>query len=208
MPVTHLVNSLILQLQNASPVTALLAIGIGMMLESMCVPIPSELILPVAGIWVARGQLSWGGALLAVTAGCLAGSSIAYAIGYYGGEPLVERFGRYILVTPHRLETAQRWIARYGPIAILLGRLMFAVRATISFPVGILRLDYRRFILFTFLGCSIWNLLAVSLGYFYGQAIVHVLHRMSVGMLAAVGIVVLLAGVAYFRKTHMGPVRV
>jgi membrane protein DedA with SNARE-associated domain len=83
---------------------------------------------------------------------------------------------------------------------------MFAVRALISFPVGILQLGYRRFILLTLVGCSLWNGLGISLGYFYGEKVTQILHRMSVGMFVGVfGILILLAGV-YFWKTHFaGP---
>jgi membrane protein DedA with SNARE-associated domain len=181
-----------------------------MMLESMCVPIPSELILPLAGLWAHQGKFGDGPvgfctALFAVTCGCLAGSSIAYAIGFYGGKPLVERFGRYIFLTAHRLHTAENWIDRFGPGAIFLARLMFAVRALISFPVGILQMGYRRFILFTLLGAGIWNTIGIALGYVYGEKVQQILRKMSLGVFAVVAIVVLAAGALYFRKTHMGP---
>src|SRR5579872_7046762 len=132
----HLVDSFIQLLQQLPPYVALLLMGVGMMLESMCLPVPSEVVLTLAGWWVAQGKFGatttgFLVALIVVTSGCLIGSSIAYSIGFFGGKRLVERFGRYILVTPHRLEIGERWIERFGPAAIVLGRLMFAVRDVI-----------------------------------------------------------------------------
>ena len=204
----HIVQLLLDSIDTAPPLVALLMVALGMMLESMCVPIPSELVLPVAGLWASRGELGegpfrFGEVLVAVTLGCLIGSTIAYGIGFYGGTPLVEKFGRYIFVTPHRLEMAERWLQRFGPWAIVLGRLMFAVRALISLPVGILQLGYRKFILSTLCGCLIWNLVGVTLGYEYGQRVEAILHKMSVVMLAVLVLSVLVACGFYFWKTHI-----
>ncbi|HET6384501.1 MAG TPA: DedA family protein [Armatimonadota bacterium] len=204
----HLVHSLFQHLQAWPAPLALLVIAGGMMLESMCVPVPSEAILPLAGWWAAQGKFGPGSqgfvvAFAAVTAGCLIGSSIAYAIGYYGGKPLVERFGKYILVTPHRLNTAHGWIERYGSGAIIIGRMVFAVRALISFPVGILQMGYRRFLGFTLVGCTLWNLFAMFLGFRFGDRVEGILHRMSLGMFALVALVVLVTGGYYFWKTHV-----
>lgn len=200
---SHLVDQLVALLHQVSPPVALLIIACGMMLESMCIPVPSEVILPLAGLWAKEGKFSFAAAMLAVTLGCLLGSSIAYAIGYYGGNPFVERFGRYIFITHHRLAVGEKWLARFGPGAIVLARLTFAVRALISLPVGILRLDYRKFILSTFIGCTLWNLICVGLGYQYGDRFVHVLHQMSIGMFIALAFVALVAGGFYFWKSHV-----
>ena len=206
----HLMQSVIHHLQGMPAAQALLLVAVGMMLESMCMPIPSEVILPVAGWWAEEGKFGpepqgFLVAFVAVTAGCLIGSSLAYLIGYRGGYPLVERFGRYILVTPHRLERAQKWIDRYGPGAIVVARLVTGVRALISLPVGILKMDYHRFLLFTFLGCGIWNTLAMYLGFRFGREVEHLLHRMSMGMLVLVLIVLVGAVSIYFWKTHLAP---
>ncbi len=200
---SHLVAQLIALLEHVSPPMALLIISVGMMLESMCIPVPSEVILPLAGLWAKQGKFSFAAAMIAVTLGCLLGSSIAYAIGYYGGNPFVERYGRYILLTHHRLAVGEKWLSRFGPEAIVLARLTFAVRALISFPVGILRLDYRKFILFTFIGCTLWNFICVGLGYRYGMKFEHFLHQMSVGMFVVLALLALLGGGYYFWKSHL-----
>ncbi len=167
---------------------------------------PSEIVLPAAGIWVAQGKFgsNIGGfliALLAVMAGSMIGASLSYAIGYYGGMPLLKRVGRIFRITPEKLDASEAWIRRHGSWAIAAGRLMFGVRHAQSLVAGSLRMSFRAFLAFTFLGCAIWNTLGVCLGYRYQEHIRAWLNRIGLGTFAA-AIVVALLFWGYSRWQH------
>jgi len=151
-----------------------LGVVVIMALESANIPIPSEVTMPLAG-WMlvqARGlsalhALLQGGLWGAV--GCTMGSVISYALGAWGGRPLVERYGRYIMVGEEDLEKADRWFARWGDWAAFISRLLPIVRTFISFPAGVVRMNFARFITYSFIGSFIWcSLLAVG-GYYFGE---------------------------------------
>jgi membrane protein DedA with SNARE-associated domain len=138
------------------------AVFVLMLLESACIPIPSEATMPFAGFAVSQGHMSLLGIVVAGVAGNLIGSLISYAVGYYGGRPFVERYGRYVLLRPHHLVVAERFFARYGPITVFVGRLLPIVRTFISLPAGFGRMAFWKFTAYTVLGCIPWVLL---LGY-------------------------------------------
>ncbi len=143
-----------------------------MALESANIPIPSEIIMPLSGwLLVREGGLGWGGIILAGFyggLGCTLGSLASYALGAWGGRPLLERYGRYILVTRQDLDRADRWFARYGEMAVFLSRLLPVVRTFISLPAGISRVNLARFIAYTFVGSFIWSLGLATGGYYLG----------------------------------------
>lgn len=127
-----------------------------MAIESACIPLPSEIIMPFSGYLVFRGEfVLW---LVAVSGavGCVLGSLVAYWVGAYGGRPLVEKYGRYILVSHHDLALADRWFGRHGDVIILIGRLLPVVRTFIAFPAGVARMPLVKFIIYTFVGSLIW----------------------------------------------------
>lgn len=142
---------------------------VAMTIESAAIPVPSEIILPFAGWMVARGLgepltgtawTYWG----AVTAGLLGntlGSLLSYWIGRAGGRPLLERYGRYVLISAHDLDTADRWFARWGEPIVLVSRMLPIVRTFISVPAGIARMPLWRFLLFSILGALPWIALLV-----------------------------------------------
>ncbi len=140
-----------------------------MTIESCAIPLPSELILPFAGWSVSRGLIepltaapwSYWGAVAAGVIGNTLGSLASYAIGAYGGRPLVERYGRYVLISPHDLELADRWFARYGQATVFFSRMLPIVRTFISIPAGIARMSLGRFVLFSVLGAIPWVMLLV-----------------------------------------------
>jgi membrane protein DedA with SNARE-associated domain len=145
-----------------------------MALESANIPIPSEVTMPLAG-WMlvqAQGMSAWhafllGGLLGAV--GCTIGSIISYALGAWGGRPLVERHGKYILVSEEDLAKADRWFARWGDWAAFISRLLPIVRTFISFPAGVVRMNFARFVVYSLMGSFIWcGLLALG-GYYFGE---------------------------------------
>ena len=138
------------------------AVFLLMLLESACIPVPSEAIMPFAGFAVSEGKLGFAGIVVAGVAGNLVGSWIAYAVGYYGGRPFVDRWGRYVLLRPRHLDSAQHWFDRYGAPAVFFGRMIPIVRTFISLPAGFGHMTFWKFSLYTALGCIIWVIL---LGY-------------------------------------------
>ena len=144
------------------------AVFVLMLLESACIPVPSEAIMPFAGFAVSAGKLTMAGIIIAGVAGNLVGSWIAYAVGYYGGRPFVDRWGRYVLLRPHHLDTAQHWFDRYGAPVVFFGRMIPIVRTFISLPAGFGRMNFWKFTLYTALGCIPWVAMLGYVGYKLG----------------------------------------
>ena len=141
-----------------------------MALESANIPIPSEVTMPLAGwmlthtIW----QAAWQGGLFGAL-GCTLGSVLSYALGAFGGRPLLEKYGKYILVKEEDLTKADQWFARWGDWAAFISRLLPIVRTFISFPAGVVRMNFARFTVFTFVGSFIWcSALAIG-GRIFGE---------------------------------------
>jgi membrane protein DedA with SNARE-associated domain len=140
---------------------AISALGYGgvvllMAIESACIPLPSEIIMPFAGYLVYTGRFGLHGAALAGAVGCIVGSIPAYYLGLYGGRPLIERYGKYVLVSRHELDLADRLFARWGQWVVLAGRLLPVIRTFIAFPAGVARMNMTKFITFTFVGSYPW----------------------------------------------------
>ena len=144
------------------------AVFLLMLLESACIPVPSEAIMPFAGFAVSEGKLTMAGIIIAGVAGNLVGSWIAYAVGYYGGRPFVDRWGKYVLLRPHHLDTAQHWFDHYGAPVVFFGRMIPIVRTFISLPAGFGRMNFWKFTLFTVLGCVPWVAMLGYVGYKLG----------------------------------------
>jgi len=146
-------------------------IVIMMGIESACIPLPSEIIMPYGGFLVAtqpeRFSLWWMG--VAGAAGCVWGSLVAYWAGMYGGRPFIEKYGRYILIRRRDLDKADAFFAKYGDWAIFISRLLPVVRTFISFPAGIARMNFVRFVVYTFLGSLPWCLALAYVGKLLGD---------------------------------------
>lgn len=127
-------------------------------IESACIPLPSEVIMPFAGFLVFKGEMSLWLAGLAGAVGCVVGSIPAYYLGMYGGRPVIEKWGRYVLMCPHDLDMADRWFAKHGDITVFIARLLPVIRTFIAFPAGVNRMNMRRFIIYTFAGSFPWCL--------------------------------------------------
>ena len=138
-------------------------------IESACIPLPSEVIMPFSGylVYVGRFNLYWTGFFGAL--GCLLGSILAYWVGFYGGRPLIEKYGKYILISHHDLNKADNWFKKYGDATVFFSRLLPVVRTYISFPAGIARMNFGRFCLYTFLGSFPWTLGLAYIGLRLGQ---------------------------------------
>ena len=139
-------------------------IAILMGIESACIPLPSEVIMPFAGALVLKGQFTLWGAGLAGAIGCVVGSLLAYWVGAVGGRPFLEKYGRYALITMKDLDLADRWFSKYGNAAIFTSRLLPVVRTFISLPAGIARMPVVPFTVLTFVGSLPWCLMLAWLG--------------------------------------------
>ncbi|MDX6630347.1 MAG: hypothetical protein QOH00_2593 [Gaiellales bacterium] len=135
-----------------------------MLLESACIPVPSEVIMLYAGYLVSVGKLGLVAAVAAGVLGNLAGSVLAWWVGRAGGRDLVLRYGRFIHVTEPRLAMADRWFEHYGERIVLISRCVPLVRTFISLPAGISHMPLRRFALYTTVGCVPWVLALTVLG--------------------------------------------
>ncbi len=136
--------------------TGYLGVVLLMGIESACIPLPSEVIMPFSGYLVSTGRFDL---LLVATAGalgCNVGSVVAYEFGKRGGRPLIERWGRYLLIGPDELDAADRFFARWGSLAVLIGRLLPVIRSFIAFPAGVARMPLGRFHIYTFIGSWPW----------------------------------------------------
>jgi len=125
-------------------------------IESACIPLPSEIIMPFAGFLVSKSTMTLWGIALAGALGCVLGSIPAYYLGMFGGRPLVEKYGKYVLISHKDLDMADRWFAKHGEIIIFIARLLPAVRTFIAFPAGVARMNMPKFIAYTFVGSLIW----------------------------------------------------
>src|SRR3989449_2366262 len=129
-----------------------------MAIESACIPLPSEIIMPFAGSLVYKGEFNLWAVGIAGAVGCVLGSLIAYWVGMYGGRPLIEKYGRYVLISKHDLDLADRWFGSYGEVIVFASRLLPVIRTFIAFPAGVARMNLTRFLAYTFLGSLPWCL--------------------------------------------------
>ncbi len=177
-----------------------MGIVVAMAIESACIPLPSEVIMPFSGYLVSQGRFSLWGVSLAGALGCTLGSAVAYAAGAYGGRPFILKYGRYFLISSHELDRADRWFARYGMAATLISRLLPVIRTFISLPAGIARVPVIPFLAYAFLGSLPWSWALAYVGMLLGahwDRVGGVLHSLDVVIVLAVA-----AGVAWFLWRH------
>jgi len=167
-----------------------------MALESACMPVPSEIVMPFAGylVWEGSTSMSFWGVVLVGSLGCTVGSIAAYAFGYYAGRPLILRYGKYILIREKHLVSAEKWFDKYGDKATFIARLLPVVRTVISLPAGIAKMNFKKFVFYSFVGSVPWTLMLAYVGYWLGpnwEDVVGVFRGLDVLVVAAaVGIVV------------------
>ena len=140
-----------------------------MAIESACIPLPSEIIMPFSGYLVSRGEMNLWLVGIAGAVGCVLGSLVAYWVGSRGGRPLIEKYGRYVLVSRHDLDMADRWFANHGEIIVFVSRLLPAIRTFIAFPAGVARMNLKRFVIYTFAGSLPWCLGLAYVGQKLGE---------------------------------------
>lgn len=193
------VRDLVTQIYDA---VGYLGVAIWVAIESVVIPIPSELILPFAGFLVGTGDAiepltgqpwSYWLVVIAGTLGATAGALIAYAIGLYGGRPIVDRWGRYLGITHADLDRAESFFARYGEAASFFGRLVPVVRSLVSFAAGISRMPLPKFVLFTFLGSLPFTAVLVFAGLQLGanwESVGPVLKQFEYAIIAIIAVIV------------------
>jgi membrane protein DedA with SNARE-associated domain len=179
-------------------------IALLMAIESACIPLPSEIIMPFAGYLVSTGELNLLWVATAGAIGCNLGSIPAYALGKYGGRPAVARFGRYVLMNMHDLELAERFFDRFGGAAVFIGRLLPLIRSFIAFPAGMARMRLVRFHIYTFLGSWPWCFALAWIGMKLGERwhddprVGRVLHSLD-----AIILVAILGGVVFYLSHRL-----
>jgi membrane protein DedA with SNARE-associated domain len=145
------------------------AVFVLMVLESACIPIPSEVTMVFGGFLVSRGDLDFFWVAMIGTIANVVGSWIAYAVGAWGGRPLIERWGRYVFLRKHELDRAHEWFERRGEMAVFVSRLLPVIRTFISLPAGVARMPFGKFTLYTFLGCLPWTFALTWAGLVLGE---------------------------------------
>ncbi len=191
--------------------TGYFGILLAMAIESCCIPLPSEIVMPLAGYFVYKslstptGHMNLIGVTVAGTIGCVIGSAIAYWVGASGGRELLLHYGKYILISKHDSDRADHLFAKYGSPVAFFSRLIPVVRTYISLPAGITRMNFGKFILYTFLGSLPWTLALAFLGYVFGGTFDTMLTKASTVFhgLDVVIIVLFVAAVGYYIYRHI-----
>jgi membrane protein DedA with SNARE-associated domain len=176
-------------------------IFLGMTIESACIPLPSEIIMTFAGYVVYEGKMAFWGVVLVGTLGNLLGSLIAYYVGWWGGRPLLEKYGKYILITNNKLNLADEWFEKYGHEAVLISRMLPGLRTFISLPAGITHMNLKKFILYTVIGSLPWCFVLTYIGVLMGPnwtTMESYFHYLDI--LVGIGIVVFLVYIIYHYR--------
>ena len=197
-------HQVVLFLQNLIQSVGWAGIVLAMAIKSACIPLPSEVTMPLAG-WMliqARGlsvwHTFWAGWWGAV--GCTIGSVVTYWIGAKGGRPLLERYGKYVLIRTHEIEMADRWFEKYGEHTAFFSRLLPVVRTFISLPAGVARMNFVKFTVWSFAGSFIWCWALGWAGYVFGEhweTVREAMRPFDIPILIVVGV---LAGVFIYRR--------
>ncbi len=142
---------------------------LAMVLEAIVIIIPSELILATGGILASNGTFSLLGAFLTGLIGSVFCAIVIYAMGYYGGRPFIEKYGKFFFMKKKDIEKSDRWFEKYGMKAALIGRFFPIIRTFISLPIGISKLNFKRFVIYTTIGSIPWTIIFVLSGYYLGN---------------------------------------
>lgn len=146
-----------------------LGMFLGMVLEAVIIIIPSELILATGGILVSKNIFTFGGAFLTGLFGSVFCAIVIYFMGYFGGQPFIKKYGKYFFMKEEDIEKSDSWFNRYGMLSALIGRNFPIVRTLISLPIGIMRMSFVKFVIYTTIGSIPWTFIFVYFGYALGE---------------------------------------
>ena len=181
--------------------TGYISVFVLMVMESMIFPIPSEAVMPFAGFLIAESKFTFTLVIAVSTFGSIVGSLLSYWIGLYGGQPFIERYGRFFLLDREDLAATERFFKKYGNATIFISRFIPVVRHLISLPAGMGRMNLVRFSIYTIIGAGLWNAFLTVCG-FYLRKNWEVVMRYS-GIVDIAVLVVLVFGIAFFIKKHV-----
>ncbi len=165
-----------------------------MTLESMGIPIPSEVVMPAGGWLASEGILNLILVTISGTVGCVIGSAIAYGIGFIGGRAAVKRYGKYVFLNEGHLDSAERWFNKYGSVVIFITRLLPIIRTYISFPAGMARMRFWPFIILSAIGSAIWCFILAYIGFVLGpnwNSFTGAYNLLTIIVLVALGLILL-----------------
>ena len=189
-------------IMNVELQTGYLGLVMLMAIESACIPLPSEVIMPFAGTLVLAGKMNLWLAALAGAIGCNVGSVIAYEIGAKWGRAGIERYGKYVLMSKHELDIADRWFAKRGEATVFIARLLPVIRTFIALPAGIARMPRLKFHIYTFIGSFPWCLglayAGVKLGEHWESTLKPLFHKAD-----AVLAVLIVLGIVWFVRGRL-----
>ncbi|HSX00734.1 MAG TPA: DedA family protein [Candidatus Saccharimonas sp.] len=174
--------------------------ALGLLLDSFGVPIPSEILVPLSTVLVMQGRFQWWAVFLIATGAQVAGALVAYLVGRYGGEPLLERYGKYVLISRHDLERTHRLFERYGGWLTMLGRCVPGVRGLVGYPAGIAEMDLRKFLLYSAAGSAVWTAFLMYLGYLLGDNLA--LMDQLASRFSVLGIILVVGLLAWHFRHH------
>jgi membrane protein DedA with SNARE-associated domain len=197
----ELVDPLLQAVRDTVAEWGYLGIVVMMAIESANIPLPSEAIMPAAGILVQQGKMNLHVAALSGALGCLVGSVPSYLLGRYGGRPFLQKYGKWLLLREEDMQIAEEWVGKYGNIAFLVCRMLPVVRTFISFPAGVLKANFSIFCLFTFAGSLIWCYFLAYVGIKFGenmQMFIDVWHKFDLVIALLVS-----AALAYYLYHHI-----
>lgn len=172
-----------------------------MMLESMVVPVPSELVMPFAGFLIEKGSFTFPFVILASTFGSITGSLIFYYVGKTGGHSIVETYGKYVLINHEDVKKTEEWFIKRGELTIFFGRLVPVIRHLISLIAGIGKMNVKKFTFYTIIGAALWNAILAYLGFILGQHWDEV--NQYTDQISLVILILLIGFVVYFAYRHI-----
>jgi len=197
-----------------------IGVVLAMAIESACIPLPSEIIMPFAGYLVVTGFYKFGGEQMSLfyvgmlgAFGCLVGSVVAYAVGKWGGRPFLDKYGKYVLISKHDLDMADAFFRKYGEIAIFTSRLLPVIRTFISLPAGIAKMNFGRFCFYSMLGSIPWCWVLAWIGWKIGKHAndinmwkENLKHSLGKGLhvVDAIVVILLVAAVVWYVMRHIG----
>ena len=197
----HLFQVILDWYQHALETGGYFVVGLLMTAESSVLPLPSESIIPLAASWSHEGRIQIGlpGIVIAGALGSWLGATIVYWVSRLAGRPLLMRYGRYVLITPEKIQKSENWMSHYGAAGVFIARLLPGARQLVGIPAGIARMDYLQFSIFTLLGSAIWCSVLCWLGVTIGMnAIKGEMHK----VILLVGGTALVLGALYYFFVH------